>query len=657
MVPSVARMLAIDRTATNSIRGVVQQDGKLTLASIPELAQSSRSDGDWPHKAAHALKRISVACTESSHLLPEEGRAGRAKATYRAHGHYIGSLVAMAELERFLFDAHKSYFPLAKAPGGLRELLEREGDQLLPTSLNSAVEALIHPNGINLRNLLWHGFAGDDTPYEYCPLLAFCLASGERHLGVDGVPEFVSASCDDLPQAEHRLEHRGVPMDAQLSEPERQEMAKLVRASEFVPRQHKEPLAYACEHLNGSLFACVALPALEHSLLRLFSQANGAPSKALAKFNEYFVTLDGFGQMDKHDLILGDTAADSRNALLDELGPGYSNLLRDLFLQDHGPKLRGKIAHREVDISDGANPAPRSVAALTLCFAALSWRYSGGALSNSQKPQMAFRGEELAVSWTPAFSPRWFLLFRQRCAWRALIGLIEHSHRISLQMEDCGTRLTMDPCQGKAGAGGENLAELLLPEGTSKASLGRHAACKKLEDRLSLLLIPLHDKKAIEGEIARHLLSSSPGMQCPLLALDGMDEGENAEAAKAPSECGHTKALLGICDEVECAIREITCRLDDLVGMARRREARSSQRRTLIKGLQARTHLARFFACVLVLESRCEAGEAASEFARRLHAACSRVRSNCQAQQWQLALENASSFLDTKMALRELEHR
>lgn len=60
---------------------------------------------------------------------------------------------------------------------------------------------------------------------------------------------------------------------------------------------------------NWFAFACLSLPILEAGLRAMFVQANpGEHSLGRARPDHYFVTLDGYGQRDKHQLLLEPTA-------------------------------------------------------------------------------------------------------------------------------------------------------------------------------------------------------------------------------------------------------------------------------------------------------------------------------------------------------------
>ncbi|CAN0439800.1 unnamed protein product, partial [Discosporangium mesarthrocarpum] len=103
------------------------------------------------------------------------------------------------------------------------------------------------------------------------------------------------------------------------------------------------------------LFLVSLVPVLEPGLRALFCCANESPQDLFARQNHYYVTLDGYGQRAKHQLLLDQYLEENPsrpNLLLQLLGPGLSACLLDLFMMDAGPGLRGKVAHGETDLSE-----------------------------------------------------------------------------------------------------------------------------------------------------------------------------------------------------------------------------------------------------------------------------------------------------------------
>ncbi|KAE8963948.1 hypothetical protein PR003_g30312 [Phytophthora rubi] len=120
-------------------------------------------------------------------------------------------------------------------------------------------------------------------------------------------------------------------------------------------------------------FLFAVFPVLEHALRLEFLRANQERAElsgayALAQIDAYYSTLDGFGQKDKHQVLLhpvvlldaqenesdGDeteTRDSVANALYEELPLASLAVLLDLFMMSSGPNLRAKLCHGEASLS------------------------------------------------------------------------------------------------------------------------------------------------------------------------------------------------------------------------------------------------------------------------------------------------------------------
>eukprot|EP00816_Leptocylindrus_hargravesii_P008528 CAMPEP_0196818360 /NCGR_PEP_ID=MMETSP1362-20130617/65215_1 /TAXON_ID=163516 /ORGANISM="Leptocylindrus danicus, Strain CCMP1856" /LENGTH=298 /DNA_ID=CAMNT_0042196429 /DNA_START=255 /DNA_END=1152 /DNA_ORIENTATION=- len=94
-------------------------------------------------------------------------------------------------------------------------------------------------------------------------------------------------------------------------------------------------------------FAAIVSPVIEHSLRLLWCKANDRDER-IARLDDYYVTLDGHGQKDKHEMLLKPYTNDSvkKNMLIDEIGGTAIALLTDLFASScGGPNIRASISH------------------------------------------------------------------------------------------------------------------------------------------------------------------------------------------------------------------------------------------------------------------------------------------------------------------------
>ena len=86
---------------------------------------------------------------------------------------------------------------------------------------------------------------------------------------------------------------------------------------------------------------------LEHSLRLNWCRANNKPVESIARPSKYYVTLDGHGQRDKHDIMISPLLRNgSRNMFMGEIGSA-SALLSDLFSapSHEAPNIRSQLCH------------------------------------------------------------------------------------------------------------------------------------------------------------------------------------------------------------------------------------------------------------------------------------------------------------------------
>ncbi|KAJ9445321.1 hypothetical protein DIPPA_07579 [Diplonema papillatum] len=250
----------------------------------------------------------------------------------------------------------------------LKDLIAPGRPESAPPAARALLRALFLPAGLNLRNLLSHGFLcaeACDAAFAAL-LLLLCLDLAPRlprrrpaaagRLPFDAPPLLALLQRVPLPftfgDARHRLLRRIFTADP----------------SSFVVRGRASQFAEGFRYLAAG--QCIAfllrvLPAFEMCLRVLFCNANGTAEHAEARAGAYFATLDGFGQRDKHIVLLqpslpggGGEAEAEENALGTSLGSGLFSLLADLFMAEAGPSLRAYIMHAQCDIAHGF-PAPR----------------------------------------------------------------------------------------------------------------------------------------------------------------------------------------------------------------------------------------------------------------------------------------------------------
>ena len=243
-------------------------------------------------------------------------------------------------------------------------------------TLATILRALLLPTrlcGINLRNLISHGF----------------LSSIDRRwfaLVVVLIQTLDKSSCDlNLFHSNERTTNHQNRAATNLMKYE--SMAKVVSRgkeillgdneylearlrSNFIPRSYlhisefifttlARPLQQRLNQQTGTDIVILKIPSLttiyligassllEHSLRLQWCRANNKPFESIARPSQYYVTLDGHGQRDKHDVMISPFLGNgSRNLLIGEIGSA-SALLSDLFSapSSEAPNIRSQLCH------------------------------------------------------------------------------------------------------------------------------------------------------------------------------------------------------------------------------------------------------------------------------------------------------------------------
>lgn len=241
-------------------------------------------------------------------------------------------------------------------------------EEFFPRSLISLCQYMFLPSGINLRNLLWHGFILPDELGNSAHILCTILSirrSLEIVIRQQHIPTkiYYSLSRPHYHELINSFSHNSpylLDISAHVS---------LLHDSLFIlpGRMHIFESALL-DFASGRYirFMLKVMPCLEHSLRFLFCVVNNLPAFLLAQEDTYYSTLDGFGQKSKHQLLLHPSLHESclsdgeggchtqtrENMLPTALGEGAYALLLDLFFTETGPNLRGKFAHGEIDMCE-----------------------------------------------------------------------------------------------------------------------------------------------------------------------------------------------------------------------------------------------------------------------------------------------------------------
>lgn len=272
---------------------------------------------------------------------------------------YLVLVISVSLLERGLFDLYHDSPEAAKdekPPTILKDLLDTAAiKRSLPECGAQWLRLLFHPRCLNLRNLVWHGFL---TPEEVCPghasLVLLLLLSLPR---ANPRPMWTPAAFDSFFEADRQPPITFGPHHGSAPGPLVLHLRSVVHQSSFVPPGHQWTLCAAIDAASKgrtALFMILALPALEQALRRVFATVNECHQISQATCGKYYSTLDGYGQKNKHQLLLEPEVREElgggRNRLLRALPPGIVDACFDLFLLDAGPGLRGKLAHGDIDL-------------------------------------------------------------------------------------------------------------------------------------------------------------------------------------------------------------------------------------------------------------------------------------------------------------------
>ncbi|XP_064014543.1 endoplasmic reticulum membrane-associated RNA degradation protein isoform X3 [Pogoniulus pusillus] len=225
------------------------------------------------------------------------------------------------------------------------------------------------PYGLNLRNVLWHGFAApQEIPAKYCAMLLFLTA---------GLGQLLQMY---LLQTKHTLIHRPYVIFLSLDEldvfpdlnHETLSLAEeLVKLSSFVLKAMLPFWMAALTAFRQNRYAdCVILllPQLEVGLRLLFTTTNKCPNRLLtAEPSTLYTTFDEM--LAKH---LHNGEVNQLPAVLEEPAMEF---LWDFLNHQEGPRIRDRLSHGEMNLET----FPREVANQIVAFAiTLLCRFSDG---------------------------------------------------------------------------------------------------------------------------------------------------------------------------------------------------------------------------------------------------------------------------------------
>ena len=296
----------------------------------------------------------------------------------------VPTLLALNGLESAIRNA--TGYTTSKAPLLKTMIRELKKNDPSSRSLHHACSLLLTPRGLNLRNLLWHGFVTEEVlPRPWLSLVLTLTLILQQQLQLQPNLQANKASAvmaDESHSPKQRtldsssltvMDIRDVPEFTALLESARPNLltdpTSLIRDDDqqyWLPPSHQalyENVVVPWLKTRQRPATCCALLSilLEHGLRLDWCRANQRPDDTLARPNTFYVTLDGHGQRQIHDLLLHPyltttneegTAAIVPNALIEngELPASTLALLTDLCCSScGGPNIRAAVSHGSWD--------------------------------------------------------------------------------------------------------------------------------------------------------------------------------------------------------------------------------------------------------------------------------------------------------------------
>ncbi|XP_066402806.1 endoplasmic reticulum membrane-associated RNA degradation protein isoform X2 [Molothrus aeneus] len=277
----------------------------------------------------------------------------------QATGVALGLMKLTSCLERALGDVY-----LLKGndcPFLLRDLLASEqlADVFGQAVMNVLRVFIGSPHGLNLRNVLWHGFASpQEIPAKYCAMLLFLTA---------GLGQLLQTY---LLQTKSVLVHRPYVIFISLEEldafPDLNSeilsiAEELVKLSSFVLKIMLPFWIAALTAFKQSRYAdsvILLLPQLEAGLRLLFTTTNKCPNRLLtAESSALYTTFD--------EMLAKHLDNEEVNQLPVVLKEPAMDFLWDFLNHQEGPRIRDRLSHGEINLET----FPREIANQIVGFA------------------------------------------------------------------------------------------------------------------------------------------------------------------------------------------------------------------------------------------------------------------------------------------------
>lgn len=236
---------------------------------------------------------------------------------------------------------------------GKAPLLKTMISQMEDDNLTGISKLLLLPvPGLNLRNLLWHGFIGT-LPRAWLALVLVMTRIVQDKSSAEPSDPDPELPAEPMPLRYYDAMQSVLAVGDEVMFQERLESSSI---KNWLPPSHRGLWDLAAQWIReGTKPTCtlaILTILLEHALRIDWCRVNERPDDLLARPGAFFVTLDGHGQRHVHDLLLypylmTETEDEQvRNKLVDHLGGSTTALLTDLFASScGGNNIRATVSH------------------------------------------------------------------------------------------------------------------------------------------------------------------------------------------------------------------------------------------------------------------------------------------------------------------------
>jgi Domain of unknown function (DUF4209) len=263
----------------------------------------------------------------------------------------------------------------------LKDMLQQlRRTKMVPSCLANICSLLLLPHdGLNFRNLVWHGFVAN-VPRPWFSLVVILIQELQSSITSRNIKEdttiaalalqniSIESEMIDLrtyPQFERILTHHDKIINAARTN----QILTWVERTTSSSSSHVALCRLALNWLRqpstmpsrpatvGALLSVV----LEHCLRLEWCRANGRPQDKVARPGTFYVTLDGHGQRHVHDMILHPYILNGEDGAMEwptqqnklvwhglnchSLSSSAVALLMDLYCSPFGPNIRSAAAH------------------------------------------------------------------------------------------------------------------------------------------------------------------------------------------------------------------------------------------------------------------------------------------------------------------------